>query len=201
MTVNPDSVPRHETVLDADSRRVARIYAESLLDAAAELNQTDEVLDELAAFIDGVLGAASQFEAFLLSGAASGRKAEVIRRAFDGQASDLFRNFLLVLNAHRRLDLLRGIREAATELHGERAGRMPVLVTSAVPLRDDECERLRQQLRARFRKEPVLTARVEPDLLGGITVRVGDWLYDASVRARLETVRQQIIDGGRHVAL
>jgi F-type H+-transporting ATPase subunit delta len=201
MTVTSDSVARHETVLDADSRRVARVYAESLLDAAAELQQTDEVLDELAALIDGVLRAAPQFEAFLVSGAARGRKAEVIRRAFDRRASDLFRNFLLVLNAHRRLDLLRGLREAATELHAERAGRMRVIVTSAVPLRDDQRERLRQQLRARFRKEPVLTARVEPDLLGGIVVRAGDWLYDASVRARLETVRQQIIERGRHVAL
>jgi F-type H+-transporting ATPase subunit delta len=201
MTANPDSVPRQQTVLDGDARRVAPVYAESLLDAAADLNQTDQVLDELAALIDGVLRAAPQLEAFLLSGAASGRKAEVIRRAFDGRASDLFRNFLLVLIAHRRLDLLRGIREAATELRAEREGRMRVLVTSAVPLRDDQRERLRQQLRARFRKEPVLTARVEPDLLGGVVVRVGDWLYDASVRARLETVRQQIIERGRHVAL
>ena len=201
MTPNPDSGSRQPTVLDADSRRLARIYAESLLDAAAELRQTDEVLDEFAALIDGVLPAAPQFEAFLLSGAASGRKAEVIRRAFDGRASDLFRNLLLVLNAHRRLDLLRGIREAATELHAEREGRMPVFVTSAVPLRDDQRERLRQQLRAKYRKEPVLTARVEPDLLCGIVVRVGDWLYDASVRACLETVRQQIIERSRHVAL
>ena len=201
MTVSQDNVPGHETVLDAGSRRVARVYAESLLDAAAESNQTDQVLEEFAELIDGVLGAAPQFEAYLVSGAASGKKAEVIRRAFDGRASDLFRNFLLVLNAHRRLDLMRGIREVATELHAERAGRMRVLVTSAVPLTDDQRERLRQELRARYRKEPVLTARVEPDLLGGLVVRVGDWVYDASVRARLETVRQQIIERGRHVAL
>ena len=200
MIRNQDSASRHETVLDADSRRIARIYAESLLNAAADLNQTDDVLEELAALLDGVLVAAPQLEEFLRSGATRARKAEVIRRAF-GQASDLFRNFLLVLIAHRRLDLLRGIREAATELHAEREGRMRVLVTSAVPLRDDQRERLRQQLRAKYRKEPVLTARVEPDLLGGIVVRVGDWLYDNSVRARLETVRQEIIERGRHVAL
>jgi F-type H+-transporting ATPase subunit delta len=201
MAVNQDNVPGHETVLDAGSRRVARVYAESLLNAAAESNQTDQVLEELAELIDRVLGAAPKFEAFLGSGAARGRKAEVIRRAFDGRASDLFLNFLLVLNAHRRLDLVRGIRAVATELHAERAGRLRVLVTSAVPLSDDQRERLRQELRARYRKEPVLTARVEPELLGGLVVRVGDWLYDASVRARLETVRQQIIERGRHVAL
>ena len=201
MAVNQDNGPGHETVPDAGSRRAARVYAESLLDTAAASKQTDQVVEELAEFIDGVLGAAPKFEAFLVSGAARGRKAEVIRRAFGGRASDLFLNFLLVLNAHRRLDLLRGIRAVAAELHAERAGRLRVLVTSAVPLTDDQREGLRQGLRARYRKEPVLTARVEPDLLGGLVVRVGDWLYDASVRARLETVRQQIIERGRHVAL
>ena len=189
------------TVLNADTRRVARVYAGSLLDVAAECDQTDQVLEELAALIDGVLKAAPQFEAFLVSAAARGRKAEVIRRAFDGRASDLLRNLLLVLNAHRRLDLLRSIREVATELHAERTGHMQAFVASAVPLSDNLRERLRQELRAKYRKEPVLTVRVEPDLLGGLVVRVGDWLYDASVRARLETIREQIIERGRHVAL
>jgi F-type H+-transporting ATPase subunit delta len=201
MLVDQNKLPQHETVLDAGSRHVARVYAESLLDAAAEGGQTDQVLEEFAALTDGVLGAAPQFAEFLLSGAARSRKAEVIRRAFDGRASDLFRNFLLVLNAHRRLNLLRGIRAVATELHAEREGRMPVLVTSAVPLHDDQRERLRQELRAKYHKEPVLTARVEPDLLGGIVVQVGDYLYDASVRAQLENVRKQIIGRGRYVAL
>jgi F-type H+-transporting ATPase subunit delta len=201
MTMNDDRIPRHETVLDSGSRRVARMYAESLLDVAAECGQTDQVLEEFAALIDGVFPAAPQFEAFLTSGALSRKKAEVIRRAFDGRASDLFRNLLLVLNAHRRIDLLRGIRDAAKELHDERAGRMRVEVTSAVPLPDDQRERLRQELAAKYRKEPILTTRVDPDLLGGLVVRVGDWLYDASLRMSLETVRKRILERGSHVTI
>ena len=202
MNANTDNATRHETVLDAGSQRMARVYAEALLDAADKRNQTDQVLEEFAALVEDVFRADPQFEAFLASGAISRKpKAEVIHRAFDGKASDLFRNFLLVLNDHQRLDLLRGILQAAKELRDERAGRLPVLVTSAAPLPDDQRERLLQELRTEYQQEPVLTLRVDPTLLGGLVVRVGDWLYDASVRTRLETIRKQLIERGSHVKI
>ena len=70
--------------LNDDSRRVARVYAESLLDVAAECRQTDQVLEEFGALIDGVFPAAPEFETFLVSSVDHRKKDEVIRRAFDG---------------------------------------------------------------------------------------------------------------------
>jgi F-type H+-transporting ATPase subunit delta len=190
---------RHETVLDAGSQRVARVYAEALLDAAARREQTEQVLDELNSLIDDLFAADPQFEAFLAGGAIGRKpKAQVIHHAFDGRASDVFRNFLLVLNDHQRLDLLRGIRDAAKELYDERAGRMRVFVTSAAPLPEDQREKLLHQLRQRYHKEPVLTAQVDPALLGGLVVRVGDWLFDGSVRTRLQNIEKQMIERGSH---
>jgi F-type H+-transporting ATPase subunit delta len=191
--------PHHETVLDAGSRRVARVYAESLLDAADKRNATPQVLEEFASLLEDVFRADPQFEAFLASGAISRKpKAQVIRRAFDGRASDVFRNFLLVLNDNLRLDLLRAIYQAVRELYDERSGRMRVVVTSAVPLPDDQRDRLLHELREKYHKEPVLATRVDPDLLGGLVVRVGDWLYDGSVRTRLQTIQKQLIERGSH---
>ncbi len=199
MNASDAPTTRHETVLDAGSQRVARVYAEALLDAAEKGNQTQQVLEEFDSLIDDLFRADPQFEAFLASGAISRRpKAEVIHRALDGRASDTFRNFLLVLNDHQRLDLLRGVREAVKELYDERSGRLRVVVTSAAPLPDDQRERLREELRQKYNKEPVLTTRVDPALLGGVVVRVGDWLYDASVRTRLENIRKQLIERGSH---
>jgi F-type H+-transporting ATPase subunit delta len=199
MTQHDDLTPHHETVLDAGSRRVARVYAEALLDAAQKRGETERVLEEFASLFEDLFRADPQFEAFLASGAISRKpKAAVIHRAFDGRASDTFLNFLLVLNDHQRLDLLRGIHEAVKELHDERTGRMRVEVTSAVPLPDDQRERLMGELRQKYKKEPVLATRVDPSLLGGIVVRVGDWLYDASVRTRLENIRKQLIERGSH---
>jgi F-type H+-transporting ATPase subunit delta len=199
MTQHDDLTPHHETVLDAGSRRVARVYAEALLDAAQKRGETERVLEEFASLFEDLFRADPQFEAFLASGAISRKpKAAVIHRAFDGRASDTFLNFLLVLNDHQRLDLLRGIHEVVKELHDERTGRMRVVVTSAVPLPDDQRERLMGELRQKYKKEPVLATRVDPSLLGGIVVRVGDWLYDASVRTRLENIRKQLIERGSH---
>ncbi|HXG13271.1 MAG TPA: ATP synthase F1 subunit delta [Gemmataceae bacterium] len=186
---------RHRTVLDVSAQRIARVYAEALIGAAGSDEQANEVVEELGSLLHDVFPADPRFEAFLAAPAIGRRtKAEVLRKVFGGRASKLFLNFLLVLNDHERLDLLRGIYKAARDLLDERARRIRVQVRSAVPLADDQRERLAQELRQAFRLEPVLETRVDPELIGGMVVRVGDWLYDASVRTRLETLRKQLIE-------
>jgi F-type H+-transporting ATPase subunit delta len=185
---------RIETVLDPSARRVARVYSEALFGAAAKQNQVEELLEELDALVGRVFKADPQFEVFLSSSAIDRpTKAAAIRRAFEGRASDLLLNTLLVLNDHERLELLRAIVATYRELRDQQAGRMRVHIRSAVPLPDDQRQRLQQQLRQQFQKEPILDEQVDPELLGGLVVRVGDWLYDGSVRSELVDIRNQII--------
>src|SRR5919198_5644394 len=162
MNVNGTAQPRQETVLDDTARRVARVYAQALLDAATQRQQAAEVLDELNSLVHDVLGRDPALEAFLTSPAVGrDRKEKVIKDAFDGRADEVFVNFLLVLNRHDRLEVIRAVAQEYRELYDERAGRMPVEVESAVPLASDQEERLRHELRARFKdREPVLTTRV-----------------------------------------
>ncbi len=184
-----------DTVVDVGSQRVARVYAEALLNAAQKHQQAQEILDDLEALVRDVFARDPHFEAFLAS-RAIGRevKAEVLRKSFGGKSSDIFVNFLIVLNNHDRLDLLRPIVTAYRELLDERAKRIRVQVRSAVPLGDDQQERLRDQLQQTFHQEPILETEVDPDLLGGMVVRVGDWLYDASIRTRLANLRNDLIE-------
>src|SRR5262249_15040634 len=145
---------KHETVFDVGTQRVARVYAEALLRAAEKHNRASELLQELDSLVREVFSREPQFEAFLSSGAVGrGRKAEAIRSVFENRASELFVNYLLVLNDHERLDLLRPIAAAYRELDDERAGRIRVQVRSAVPLPDDQRERLQRELRDTFHKE------------------------------------------------
>jgi F-type H+-transporting ATPase subunit delta len=185
----------HETVFDDATRHIARVYAEALLDAADQRQQTDEVLEQLEALVHDVLNRDSAFAVFLAS-AVVGRdaKREVLRRAFEGKVNEVLYYFLLVLNDHDRLGVIREVAVTLRDMYERRAGRMHVEVRSATPLADDQQERLRQELRAKFGREPILTARVDPDLLGGLVVRVDDWVYDGSVRARLERLRNQLIE-------
>jgi F-type H+-transporting ATPase subunit delta len=189
-----NGAPLHPTVLDVGTQRVAKVYAEAILRAADLRHQGDEILEMLDSLVNDVLRADPRLEAFLSSGAIGKQaKAAVIHSVFSGRASELFIHSLSVLNDHERLDLLRPIVAAYRELRDQQAGRMRVQVRSAVPLPDDQRERLLQQLRETFHKEPLLETQVDQDLLGGMVVRVGDWLYDHSVRTQLETMRDQIM--------
>jgi F-type H+-transporting ATPase subunit delta len=184
----------HPSTADVGAQRIAEIYAEALLNAADKKGQVEAVLDELDSLIRDLFGADPHFEAFLAS-SAIGRdpKAQVLRSVFEGRASEVFANFLMVLNHHERLDLLRPILTAARDLYDQRARRLRVQVRSAVPLPDDQRDRLLHELRHTFHLEPVLQTQVDPDLLGGLVVRVGDWVYDTSVRTQLDTIRNQLI--------
>jgi F-type H+-transporting ATPase subunit delta len=189
-----DGPARQETVLDVGTQRVARVYAEAMLRAAEKHRQVDELLEELETLVGPIFNTDPQFEAFLCSGVIGrDRKAGVIRSVFEGRASELLINLLLVLNDHERLELLRPIAAAYRELRDARSGRIRVQVRSAAPMLDDQQDRLRQQLREAFQKEPVLDKEIDPELIGGMVVRVDDWVYDRSVRAELEDIRNQLI--------
>lgn len=180
---------------DVSAQRVARVYAEALLNAAERRGQADALLDEYESLVNDLFRADPMFEAFLAS-AAVGRehKREVLRKVFEHRASELFFNFLMVVNQHERLELLRLILQACKALRDQRARRIHVQVRSAVPLADDHRQQLEHVVRESFQLEPVIESRVDPDILGGVVVRIGDWLFDGSVKNRLERLRQELIE-------
>jgi F-type H+-transporting ATPase subunit delta len=189
---------RHETVLDDTTRRVAHVYTEALYNAAAQEGKQGEVREELELLVRDVLEKDAEL-AEVLTGNALGRerRAELLK-AFEGRTSDLLLRFLLVLNNHDRLDVLRPLAAAYGELYDQRNNRIRVGVRSAVPLDDDQRHRLSEKLQAAFGRQPVLETRVDPELLGGLVVQVEDWLYDASVRNRLESIQNDIIERSSH---
>lgn len=191
--------PHHETVLDNTSRRVAKVYAEALLNAADQSGQADTVLDELRELIGEVFRREPQVETILGSAAVGReRKAALIRQTFEGRASDKLVDFLLILNEHDRLDLVRGVANAYRDLFDHRKDRIQAEVRSAVALTDDQRAQIGNQLRAAFGKEPILHERLDSELLGGLVVQVDDWVYDSSVRTRLEMIRKQLVERSSH---
>jgi F-type H+-transporting ATPase subunit delta len=190
-----DNNSQHQDEGDVGTQRLARVYATALLDAAGQQEgQVAVVLEELDSLIDDVFGHHPHLEV-LFSGAAVGRtvRRQALEKAFGGRASDLFFRFLLVLNDHERLALVRPIRAAARALDNERQRRVPVQVWTAVPLDDNEKHKLAASVRQRFHLEPLLQTHVDAALLGGLKVRVGDVQIDATVRTRLDNLRTQIL--------
>jgi F-type H+-transporting ATPase subunit delta len=193
---------RPATVLDDGARQVARVYAAALLTVADEKGNADAIRDELDALVGTVYRDHPQLEEFLSSMAVGRvRKEKAIQSAFEGRADAEVVKFLQVLNKRDRLGLVPAAAAAFRELLEARRNRVAVLVRSAVPLSEPEMQRLRETLRAvadRSGVEPVLETRIDPDLLGGLVVQVGDFLYDSSVRTRLEQIKNQILEKSSH---
>ncbi|MBA4188165.1 MAG: ATP synthase F1 subunit delta [Planctomycetaceae bacterium] len=192
-----------DTVLQAGSvqSRLAKVYAEALIAAAlGQPNPKEAVIalgEELGDFVTGVLNTNPDVASFLASPAVGKRaKASALGAALPGNASDLFRGLLSVLTKNNRLNLLAGIAGAYRQLLDDRAGRVRVKVTSAVELSEAQRSTLTSTLAALLKQQPVLATRVDPNLLGGMVVQIGDRVIDTSVRTRLNTLRTQLLDKG-----
>jgi F-type H+-transporting ATPase subunit delta len=190
---------RHKTVMDDEARQVGRVYAEALYQAAEKQNAADEVLGELESLVDGVFAQDPGLELFFGSASVNREhKATALKSAFEGRANAVLIDFLNVLNAHDRLDMLQPIAKAYRALHDRKSHKIVVEVTSAIPLTDAQREKLNADVRSLGQFEPVLREHIDPDILGGLVVRAGDWVYDASVRTRLATVRDHLIERISH---
>jgi F-type H+-transporting ATPase subunit delta len=188
-----------EQFADVSAQRLAAIYAEALLNAAEAAHQVAQVLEETDSLIDDVANKNQKLGALFIGGAV-GRKTRriAIEKAFAARASETFYKFLLVLNDHERLDLVRPIRKALHELHDERARRLRVQLYSAVPLSEEQKQRILKAVHDYFKLEPVLESHVNPALLGGLKVRIGDRVFDGTVSTRIENLRNQLIARSSH---
>lgn len=199
LTASEDEEGLARATADIKVLEVARVYGEALLNAAESAGQVDEVLEEFEELRQATEVPASELRRFFASGAIGrATRARAIRQAFAGRAHPILVNFLLVVNDHDRMTLLPAILFEARELRDRRARRLPVAVHAAVPLTDEQIERVKQAVRARLHLEPIIELKVEPELLGGIMLRVGDWIFDGTVRTRLNELKNQIIARSSH---
>jgi F-type H+-transporting ATPase subunit delta len=188
---------RAATVFDIDVLRVARVYAEALLNAAVAQGKADEIWDQLVALVGEPLrrsdSPADPVAILVKSGIPRIRRADIIGRILGGRVDDLLLRFILVLNAHNRLEILRAVASVYRELMDTRARLGRVQVKSAVPLTDAEREQIKDMARRQFDFDPVLVETVDPTLLGGVRLQVGDRMIDATVRTRLESLKNQLL--------
>ncbi|MBC7352943.1 MAG: ATP synthase F1 subunit delta [Thermogutta sp.] len=184
---------------DVTVEKIASVYAEAFLNAAEKTGQVEELVAELRAIEEEVLKPFPRFAELLGSGIINHEeKLEILNRVFEARVSPLVMNFLRVLNRRDRLDILGPIVQAIQEEWDRRRGLVHLKVITATPLEKDLMERLEGQLRELVGGVPVVQWQVDPGVIGGIVIQVGDKILDASVETQLRKIRQQIIDRSAH---
>lgn len=180
---------------DAGREYLATVYAKALLGVTQQANTTASSLEELESLVDDVFNKLPAFEATLVSlRVPLADKERMLDRAFSGKLSGSLLNFLKVLARHGRLDCLRSIRNAYKRLYNQIRGYVSVEITTAAPVENDVLPAIVAKLRATTGKEIDLHTRIDPEMLGGIMVRIGDTVYDGSVRHQLSQMREQALE-------
>jgi F-type H+-transporting ATPase subunit delta len=189
------------SVFDIDVLRIARVYAAALLKAAQKADKVDLMQEHFDRLFGTVIGTdePTSIRRLMTSGAIPrGRREQVITDAFKGRVDDLFLDFLLVLNKHDRLDLIRPVGAEYRELRDKLYNRVRFQVRSAVKLNDEEKDRIARRAAEYFKMEPVLVEIVDPTLIGGLQIQVGDTLYDLSLKTQLDKIKQQLLARSSH---
>lgn len=188
----------HSKAVNVAAQRVAAVYAKALVAAAEKAGTTDAVVDEL----DSVCAALAQFPEFeaVLGSAlvAHEEKVQMLDRTFQARLSPLVLDFLKVLSEHGRLDITRAIGREVQKLYDELRGRVRVELRTATPLEGALSRNIETSLRRILDGEPHVEPAVDPALIGGIVLRVGDTVYDGSVARQLRQLREQMINRSIH---
>jgi F-type H+-transporting ATPase subunit delta len=185
---------KHETVMDVTEEQVARVYAQAFMGVTAGAANPGDLVEELVSLVTDVIGSSPQLTQVLESTLVSHeQKEKLLDRIFGRRASTQVLNFLKVLSKHGRLSLLRSIARQVKKLHAQRSGLTDVELRVATDLDDRLRGEIEDQLRKLLKSEPVVNVVVDPALLAGIVIRVGDRVYDGSVHTRLEHARQAMI--------
>lgn len=183
-----------ETVFDVDVEKLARVYAQAVLDAAGDHQAQSLMMEELKSLVTEVLDKFPEFEQVLGSALVSeDEKLATLDRVFGKRLSTTTLSFLKVLTEHQRLGLLRQVVRSAAQLWESRSNRLPVEVRLACETNPALIEEMTSVLKRAFGADPVVRTVIDPKLIAGFVVRVGDKVYDASARTSLERARTTMI--------
>jgi F-type H+-transporting ATPase subunit delta len=169
-------------------------YAGALFEAAEERGELEEVLSDLGEFV-AALHESEELRLFFYGGQIPERQK---RRAIDGLTEGMktsTTNFLKVLVDKGREEILEEVLDRYEQLVKEHLGRIEVGVTTAVELSQEQLDRLKERLERTLEgKEVVLETNVDPELIGGAVFRFGGRMIDGSIRGRLESLREGMLE-------
>jgi F-type H+-transporting ATPase subunit delta len=170
---------------------IARRYASALYQEAEVAGKVDRVDRDVEAVRDSIEASRELAQLFASPIVPSQKKLAVSERLFEGRVDDLVLRLVRLLIEKGREGLIPNVVRAYAQLRDERLGLVEAGVRTALPLGPDEADALKAALERTTGQKVRLRIEVDPSLIGGIVVRVGDTVYDGSARHHLERLREQ----------
>jgi F-type H+-transporting ATPase subunit delta len=170
---------------------IAQVYARSLFEVAKEHDIIDVVREQLGEFADALEQNRELAVFFFSPYFSTQEKKEGLARAVTG-ANELFMNFLEALLERHRMPVIFRVRTRFEDYWDEENRLLPVEVTSAIELDEAIVRSIGDRIGEQTSRNVELSSRVDPEILGGIVLRVGNFILDASIRNRLEQLRKQV---------
>ncbi|HNU56169.1 MAG TPA: ATP synthase F1 subunit delta [Flavobacteriales bacterium] len=171
---------------------VAYRYARSLMELSKERSEVDAVNDDMGLVAETCAGS-RELQVLLSSPVVKADKKEkVLDRIFAGRIGTITNTFIGIVIRKGREALLPQVAAAFNELYKQHKSIVTAEVTSAVPLTDDARKRVVELANAKHPGKSIeLVEKVDPSLIGGVTIRIGDEQYDGSVSRRLNDMRRE----------
>jgi F-type H+-transporting ATPase subunit delta len=170
---------------------IARVYATALFGAAKEKGKLDAIRDQLGQFADA-LAENREMQLFFFSPYfSSAEKSDGLAKAIAGAEPELV-NFLELLIEKHRMPVIFRIRRQYDALWAKENKRLGVTVTSAVELDPEVVKRIGEEIEEQTGDTVELQSKVDPDILGGLVLQVGNMVLDTSIRNRLEKLRKSV---------
>jgi F-type H+-transporting ATPase subunit delta len=177
----------------ADETKVAKRYAAAIFGVAQKENALDAVNNDFL-YIEDRFQVVEDLRKFIITPIVPvERKNEVVKEAFGKNVSDTTLNLLYLLIRKRRETIIDDVIKQFHIMLDLHLGRVVAHVSSAVKLNQKQLTALQTALEARTGKTVSLQSLIEPELIGGVRVRIGDNVIDSSVKGRLDRVRSVLI--------
>jgi F-type H+-transporting ATPase subunit delta len=170
---------------------ISQVYARALFEVALEQDVLDEIRDQLSAFADAMSENRDLAIFFFSPYFSVPEKKDGLERAVQ-DAHPAFANFLQALIERHRMPAIFRIRSDFDALWAQERRLLAVHLTSAIDLDEGVVRNLGERIGEQVEREVEISSDVDPDILGGIVVRVGNVILDASIKNRLEQLRKQV---------
>jgi F-type H+-transporting ATPase subunit delta len=195
MALTDAEKPKHETVMDVTEEQIARVYAQAFLAIASKTPDCAGLVEEVNSLVTDVLDRFPNLAQTLHSALIPhDEKMRMLDRVFGGRISTEVMNFLKVLSKHGRLVLIRSAARQIKKLYAEQQGQMDVEVRVAKAIDERLQGEIRSKLASSLGKEPLMHVVVDPSLIAGMVIRVGDRVYDGSVGTQFNLARKAMIE-------